>query len=311
MSGTATAPVVAGLVVGIGFVLVLSLVPINPSQTILLAPTMSLVTASDGKSHVTHYNSYCGQSCDIFIIARIFPLPQIEISNDTEIAFRITSSHNREQQQPNDLHFIIQEIKEDVHGNNLEFNETNIRLVKTDNGNYKTDNLPAGRYVINVVADWNNENNQDLSHSLHRFGVNATTGHNNYPSSNSSEISAAFSSNSTDSVVVIPKGASTPSSGKNFEPSTIRVVIEVNNTVMWTNNDEIVSSVVADNSGVDPDFAAATQFTLGIIPANATNYMQPGKSFQFTFNKPGEIPYYDILHPWMQGTVIVLPPLPR
>ncbi|HVX02035.1 MAG TPA: hypothetical protein VHA09_02675 [Nitrososphaera sp.] len=113
----------------------------------------------------------------------------------------------------------------------------------------------------------------------------------------------------TISAVVIPKGAtSSPSSGKNFEPSTIKVVIGVNNTVRWTNDDEILSSVVADNPGVDPDFAAKTQFAPGIIPANATNYLQPGKSFEFTFNRPGEIHYHDIIYPWMHGTVVVLSP---
>lgn len=134
------------------------------------------------------------------------------------------------------------------------------------------------------------------------------------PALNLHDAKASLSERTTISAVVIPKGAtSSPSSGKNFEPSTIRVVIGVNNTVRWTNNDELPSWVVADNPGVDPDFAAKTQqFSSGIVYANGTNsFLLPGKSFEFTFNRPGEIHYYDIIHPWMQGTVIVLPPLPR
>jgi plastocyanin len=102
----------------------------------------------------------------------------------------------------------------------------------------------------------------------------------------------ASSTERTIAVVVIPKGASIPSSGKNFEPSIIKVVIGVNNTVRWTNNDEVMSSVVASNPNEDPDFAAATEFPSGSIPANATNFLQPGQSFEFTFNKPWEIHYH-------------------
>lgn len=113
----------------------------------------------------------------------------------------------------------------------------------------------------------------------------------------------------TISEIVIPKGASSPS-GKNFEPSTITVIIGINNTVRWTNNDDVSSSVVGDNPIVDPDFAADTQFAFGSVPANATNYLQPGQSFEFTFNRPGVIHYHSEPHPWLRGTVIVLSALP-
>ncbi|MEO9363674.1 MAG: hypothetical protein ABI348_07220 [Nitrososphaera sp.] len=130
------------------------------------------------------------------------------------------------------------------------------------------------------------------------------------PAPNIHDAKASLPERTNISTVVIPKGAtSSPSSGKNFEPSTIKVVIGVNNTVRWTNNDELPSWVVADNPGVDPDFAAATQFASGIAYENATDsLLQPGQSFEFTFNRPGEIHYHDIIHPWMQGTVIVLSP---
>jgi plastocyanin len=121
---------------------------------------------------------------------------------------------------------------------------------------------------------------------------------------------AATAAPAVSTVAIVP-GASLASAKKTFDPSVIRVVIGVNNTVRWTNNDDVLSSIVADNAIADPDFAAATQFASRLIPSNATNYLQPRKSFEFTFEQPGEIHYHSIPHPWMQGTVIVLPPLPR
>jgi hypothetical protein len=134
------------------------------------SPVMSLVTMNDGKGYDTHYNSYCGQFCDILIAARVLPLPQIAISSGSEIAFRATDNRG---QHPDELQLIIQAInQEDVNnGSGPNFIKTNIQLAKTNNGNYKVENLPAGRYIINVIADWDSEQNPDFSNSLHRFLV--------------------------------------------------------------------------------------------------------------------------------------------
>jgi plastocyanin len=61
-------------------------------------------------------------------------------------------------------------------------------------------------------------------------------GHDNNNNNNASHIS----------IVIIQKDAALPSFGRNFEPTTIKVVIGVNNTVRWVNEDEVLNSVVAD-----------------------------------------------------------------
>ncbi len=101
--------------------------------------------------------------------------------------------------------------------------------------------------------------------------------------------------------VVIPEGAGDPTSLRPFEPQTITVVIGVNNTVRWINNDLVSHWIEADNY-YDPDFrAAAPQPRLG----NLSNILQQGELFEYTFTKPGEIGYHG--RPWERGSVKVLP----
>lgn len=296
-SSSMAVPVIAGLAVGIGFIMILSSIPIGITQTTTLSPVLSLVTMDDGKSYNTHSGIYCGQSCDVLIFARVLPLPQIPVSNGSEIAFRAT---NYRGQQLGELHLIIQEIKqEDVAGGSSggpNLIETNTQLAKTRSGNFKVENLPAGMYVINVIADWKGEQNPDFSHSLHRFTVNVTAGGNAYrhhPTSSPDEFKAGYS-NGTVSVVVIPEGSDSPSSSaKNFEPSTIKVVIGTNNTVRWTNQDSVLALIAADNES-DPGFYNATKnFVL----------IEPNKTFEYTFTKAGEFGYHG--RPWQRGAVIV------
>lgn len=99
------------------------------------------------------------------------------------------------------------------------------------------------------------------------------------------------------SVVVIPEGASIIDSGKTFDPPVVRVIIGLNNTVRWTNQDNVANWIEA-NSYDDPDFANAT-LTPRLIP--------PGESFEYTFSKAGEFGYHG--KPHQLGTVIVLPPI--
>jgi len=92
-------------------------------------------------------------------------------------------------------------------------------------------------------------------------------------------------------VVIIQPGASVNAS-LGFEPSTITVVIGVNNTVIWKNED-------ADWHDVHSDTGL---FYSGII--------QPGTSWTYTFTTPGTYPYVCDPHPWMTGTVIVISTTP-
>jgi plastocyanin len=86
--------------------------------------------------------------------------------------------------------------------------------------------------------------------------------------------------------VSIVAGASSPGN-LGFSPDVVTVVIGVNNTVVWTNNDAAPHTVTAkDNS------------------FNSGN-MNSGDVFQFTFNVPGTYKYGCNYHAWMAGTVIV------
>jgi plastocyanin len=94
--------------------------------------------------------------------------------------------------------------------------------------------------------------------------------------------SLAFSSEKHISTVIIPEGSSQSTAERNnFEPAIIRVVIGVNNTVQWVNQDVLLHSVRADDQG-DPDFFRMTQDV----------FLAPGETFEYTFIKPGRMDYH-------------------
>ena len=87
-------------------------------------------------------------------------------------------------------------------------------------------------------------------------------------------------------VVVIPEGA-----GENlhvgFDPVKITIVIGVNNTVVWKNEDN--------------DWHTAHSN----IPEFNSGLIESGASFTHIFQRPGTYPYHCDPHPWMTGLVIV------
>lgn len=87
-------------------------------------------------------------------------------------------------------------------------------------------------------------------------------------------------------VVIIQNGA-----GENlhlgFEPAKITIVIGVNNTVVWKNED---SDWHTAHSNIP-------EFNSGLI--------QAGDSFTHTFLRSGTYPYHCDPHPWMTGVVTV------
>ena len=94
--------------------------------------------------------------------------------------------------------------------------------------------------------------------------------------------------------VTIISGAGSPplgySGGKTtygFSPDVVHVVIGVNNTVMWTNDDSAVHTVTS---------------TTGLFNSG---YLNPGESWTYTFTEDGTYHYHCLLHSWMSGTVEV------
>ncbi len=90
------------------------------------------------------------------------------------------------------------------------------------------------------------------------------------------------------SQVSILKGAATDVTSLGYSPATITVVIGVNNTVVWTNNDTVFHTVTA----TDGSYNSGTIFA--------------GQDWSHTFTQSGTYSYYFCqYHPWMKGTVIV------
>ena len=100
-------------------------------------------------------------------------------------------------------------------------------------------------------------------------------------------------------VVKIPVGAGAgASAAPGFSPENVTVVIGVNNTVMWTNND-------TNNGGTDHTVTSSS------IPSGAAPFdsgtMKEGATFVQTFTTPGTYEYHCSIHSWMKGSVVVLP----
>lgn len=94
-------------------------------------------------------------------------------------------------------------------------------------------------------------------------------------------------------VVVIPMGAVTDQSSPGYLPAEVTVVIGVNNTVIWLNNDTAPHTVTPSTA------PASGNWSVG------SGNMNHGQSYQFTFTAPGKYDYVCAYHAWMRGTVVV------
>jgi len=77
-----------------------------------------------------------------------------------------------------------------------------------------------------------------------------------------------------------------------FNPNPL--TISRGDTVTWTNKDSLRHTVT---SGIPTGDVAGTLFDSKVI--------EPGQTFKFTFTKVGTYDYFCIIHPWIQGQVIV------
>ena len=77
--------------------------------------------------------------------------------------------------------------------------------------------------------------------------------------------------------------------GYSFSPSSILVVLGVNNTVTWTNMDPVTHTVTSNNG------------TFG-------SSVPSGQTFTYTFTAAGNYPYHCSIHTYMKGTVVVEAP---
>jgi len=93
--------------------------------------------------------------------------------------------------------------------------------------------------------------------------------------------------------VSMPKGAANPANPPGFAPDNLTVVIGVNNTVTWSNDDTAQHTV------------HASSVPTGAQPLNSNN-MKPGDIYTYTFTVPGTYKYICDYHNWMTGTVTVV-----
>ncbi|MFV0309576.1 MAG: plastocyanin/azurin family copper-binding protein [Desertimonas sp.] len=106
---------------------------------------------------------------------------------------------------------------------------------------------------------------------------------------------AAASAATAENTVVIPDGAWDPANAATaYTPGELTVV--AGTTVAWRNDDTLqhtVTSGPTDGTSVSPDGL----FDSGLL--------EPGDTFEFTFDEPGTFEYHCTPHPWMGGRVVV------
>ena len=98
--------------------------------------------------------------------------------------------------------------------------------------------------------------------------------------------------------VNIPTGAASPDAPyfwQNEKDGSTNGIIQIllDDTVVWKNADTAAHTVTSGTAvdGYDDKFDSSL--------------FGPGKSFSHKFTETGNFPYYCIVHPWMDGTVIV------
>ncbi len=102
----------------------------------------------------------------------------------------------------------------------------------------------------------------------------------------------ATGTNFNDTLVIIPSGvANNPS--LDFTPSVIHIIVGVNNTITWLNQDKTSQHTVVSQSSP----SGAQPFSIII------SY---GEIYTLTLTVPGTYKYYCMWHPtWMKGTIVV------
>ncbi len=97
--------------------------------------------------------------------------------------------------------------------------------------------------------------------------------------------------NSKASIVGISKGT-VITGNLTLIPETITVVMGINNTVTWINDDDTAHGIASDKGGDDS--------------WGSPGVLYPGDSFSVTFNSTGIYEYPGVPHPWETGKVVVL-----
>jgi len=123
--------------------------------------------------------------------------------------------------------------------------------------------------------------------------VGGSGGGGNASSSSTSTSSSTGASGPANGLAIsILKGSSTNQASLGYSLPNATVVVGVNNTVVWTNNDTLGHTV-----------------TFTSVPSGAlvssSDLIGPNETFTQTFTVPGTYHYFDTLYSWLKGTIIV------
>jgi plastocyanin len=133
-------------------------------------------------------------------------------------------------------------------------------------------------------------------------GSGTTTGSTSTTSTTSTSSTTTSSTNSTatstssggsKTVVTMPAGVGADMTA-NFAPASITVVVGVNNTIVWTNDDTAVHNV---------DFQSGPS---GATLTTSVNVRNGQSTPAITLTIPGTYTYVCDYHTWMKGTIIVV-----
>lgn len=108
---------------------------------------------------------------------------------------------------------------------------------------------------------------------------------------------SATRSTSTPESSVVSVGIAGAGDDAQYNPQVVRVVIGVNNTVVWSND-----------GGPTVHTVTSANLTASGVPLFNSGDMGMGAEFSYTFLKPGTYPYICIYHGTMAGEVIVVAP---
>jgi plastocyanin len=82
---------------------------------------------------------------------------------------------------------------------------------------------------------------------------------------------------------------------ENYVPNKASVLLNINNKIIWQNNDDTAHTVTPDHRHADSysgDFGSE-----GVL--------KPGDTYEFLFTEPQEVHYHCTPHPWMKASIIV------
>ena len=108
--------------------------------------------------------------------------------------------------------------------------------------------------------------------------------------------------------VMIPKGSANPEVditklGPKQWYLPRQITVNVNDTVIWTNNDTEAHTVTSGiGSGIESLMNNKKGTSNGIFDSGS---FKPGQSWIHSFAHPGTYSYFCTIHPWMEGVVVV------